>query len=796
LAEVADTLMNRIRRNNEMAIERDRQIRFHELGTLQSVTRWISSHEEGLAEWLKNARRAYQSDRADVEEGQRVALLLFRDAGQNSYARIGLLDVGGATLEDVNAFSTWQDPEASGRGSQMSDETTQGNGGKAYMYRMFRGPARLLGLKERHRNCKGFEGPPDSLERGTPGFIPNDAMGREVPDCQWEHELQVALQPYNLRPDELPAPMQDALRARQAFTLVEGVDPPDIYRGRIDSQTLIERLLCHDQAVLAVQQLRVFAIHDGRPLCEGRPLQLEPIAPYPEFESERVFPIPEDLPSEEGRPISTTRNGTRPGGRLILRTSAENMHRAHFRLRARWRISYRTDRQMIGSKSIGELAPNSPGTYYIYGEVELAALDEYVDTGRIRPAGGPLVNALDRFIGDRIRDLAREINDRRRQERDEGQLDEIHEENRLLDRFKNRFLSSAGIGGAGGIGTSGEGGRTGPGGNDGYEYGTEAHSIQFTLSRTETLRFGRGVSVQLETVLRPRIKDADDRTVRGATLEWLTGDRHVAEVVDELLVAQGKGEAELWARVSGTGIESARVRVQVLNVDHVLLTPRNLEIPLGTRGRIVAEVTDDEGQRATDVYLQWSHDADDPMMVRISPLGSVFGNRVGQTCVLAGAGDRGQDGVWARIPVDVRVVPNEQRHRPGGGFPQLLVTGRDIDPETGDVRQGDPDRPSLNQEVSDYDHNIWWLNLDAPEATFFFQQRTENPQAWRGFHAQKLVEMVGQVRMREEATSRGREERPEVWAVHKARLEDLQVELMAQMWQAMQPYILTGQGLE
>lgn len=157
-------------------------------------------------------------------------------------------------------------------------------------------------------------------------------------------------------------------------------------------------------------------------------------------------------------------------------------------------------------------------------------------------------------------------------------------------------------------------------------------------SPTEPLRLGVGVAVHLEPILCPRIKDADDRTVRGMVLEWFTGDRHVAEVVGESLVAQGKGETELWARVPDTDIESPRVQVKVLNVDHVLLTPRSLEIPLGTRGRIVAEVTDDEGCRATDVYLQWSHDADDPMMVRISPVGSVFGNRVGQTCIRAGAG--------------------------------------------------------------------------------------------------------------------------------------------------------------
>lgn len=52
-------------------IERDTSIRFHEQGTLNAVTRWISTHEEGLAEWIKNVRRAYQADRADVEEGRR-----------------------------------------------------------------------------------------------------------------------------------------------------------------------------------------------------------------------------------------------------------------------------------------------------------------------------------------------------------------------------------------------------------------------------------------------------------------------------------------------------------------------------------------------------------------------------------------------------------------------------------------------------------------------------------------------------------------------------------------------------
>ncbi len=136
-----------------MAIERDSSIRFDPGGTLSSVTRWITNHDEGVAEWLKNARRAYQVDRANVQEKHRSAVLLLGDAHDGSPARIGVLDVGGATLEDVTAWSTWQDPSASGRGSALAEEeATQGNGGKAYMYRLFEGPARILGVRDRRLN--------------------------------------------------------------------------------------------------------------------------------------------------------------------------------------------------------------------------------------------------------------------------------------------------------------------------------------------------------------------------------------------------------------------------------------------------------------------------------------------------------------------------------------------------------------------------------------------------------------------------------------------------------------------
>lgn len=56
-----------------MSIERDTQIRFDPDGTLRATTSWISKHDEGLAELLKNALYAYHPHRANVDIKHYVA---------------------------------------------------------------------------------------------------------------------------------------------------------------------------------------------------------------------------------------------------------------------------------------------------------------------------------------------------------------------------------------------------------------------------------------------------------------------------------------------------------------------------------------------------------------------------------------------------------------------------------------------------------------------------------------------------------------------------------------------------
>ena len=78
-----------IRRQKElMSIERNEPIQFHEKGALEAVTRWIVTHHDGVVEWLKNVRRQYQVDWANVAENRRVAALLLQDARDRKPARI------------------------------------------------------------------------------------------------------------------------------------------------------------------------------------------------------------------------------------------------------------------------------------------------------------------------------------------------------------------------------------------------------------------------------------------------------------------------------------------------------------------------------------------------------------------------------------------------------------------------------------------------------------------------------------------------------------------------------------
>jgi hypothetical protein len=174
----------------------------------------------------------------------------------------------------------------------------------------------------------------------------------------------------------------------------------------------------------------------------------------------------------------------------------------------------------------------------------------------------------------------------------------------------------------------------------------------------------------------------------------------------------------------------------------------------------------------------------------------VTGTRIGRTAVLAGGLGVEESEVWSRIPAEIEVVENKNLERGGDGFPRLLVTGRDIDPATGQIRRGDPDSPALWQEATDYANNIWWLNVESPEALFAFNQLQNNPTLWRNFHTGIVMDLVVQVCLLNEYTRKGDRENPDLWANHRQTADTFRVITVGQMWEKLESYVRDGTELE
>ena len=103
------------------------------------------------------------------------------------------------------------------------------------------------------------------------------------------------------------------------------------------------------------------------------------------------------------------------------------------------------------------------------------------------------------------------------------------------------------------------------------------------------------VALRLGSIVHPRAIGPRGATVPRTRFSWSSSDRHILEVgEDGQVIARGKGHATLSIKTDGCE-KVILIPVEVWQVDHVLLTPRNLRVEVGKRKQIVAEITNDEG---------------------------------------------------------------------------------------------------------------------------------------------------------------------------------------------------------
>jgi len=714
----------------------DKEQRVHARGAISLICRAFQSHESGLPEWVKNAADAYVREEAKPE--RRIVVLLLCDKKSLGKPSMACLDFVGTTADKIERyFRHWADPNAAIQETQLKVQGGHGNGGKCYMTQMFTDHALFHTVRDGEGCCYGVKGGSVNF-----GYVPNAEEGRRysVPDA--EMELDRLLRELGTTFDGLPPGAQRAFELGSGFTLVRGVGPRH-YEQRIRVNDLIGQLRDHPQMLTTLDYCEVFVLYDGRRVRGCTPLQPSPVTPISGAEEPRIVEIPEALEDPvDGTELSTIDNGTLPSGRLTLLTSDKSMR---WKKKSRHTINYYARDGFIGYKGIREFGVQSAYQDQIYGTCELEALDPFKQNHRGPLAETPLTRAVERFIERQIEEYAQEFERRDRKAYSKKERNALSRMNEALDRWKNRFIKDF-VEGA--FGQGGGGGSTRHGGS---LPGGKPSTIEIAITHP---RLGLGVAI------RPRIRffDSRSRQIRPVPYRWVSEDPNVAMVLEELMVINSfaPGQTTIYAETEDGAIQSNRVPLQTVRIRSIRIEPEEVELVAGSRTQLRAVCHMSSGEEVDDIALVWTEG--NASIARVSSSGMLFGASPGKTEIAAG-----DDRVSADRPAIITVVEGDgddegpkkgsgkgSGSNRGRGYPLILVSGVDRDPDTDQPVTLSPDYPPTYQRPIDADRNIWWINSSAPLAKMYLDQTLDygfETREWRMYHLERYIDIITQIAM-------------------------------------------------
>ncbi len=427
------------------------------------------SHEKGLSEWLKNSADAYVRAERDDEE----SFIVFRFIDKDEVA-IECIDFVGMTSDDINkALKRWGDPEAAKRGTGKRVYGGHGNGGKFYMRQMFKqshfityrfGKLNVFGFNEskRYGFAEGFKDKKVS---------PDDAMRfAEIYDVDF---------PPNIR--------KNILNEKLGFTIARGIHPDKIVKRKFNLNKLCEKFKNYPQARLILKHKPVSIIYNDKIFISR--LLSEEIQPMPGFGIPLEIPIPSAIAweDEEDKETILFTNEKYPQGKLILYTSNDPLSR-NSRLGDLNRIDIIGEIGVIASYHMQELGYVSrlSSAEFIYGECKCLILedpdDDCVKNDRSTLVESNKTKALRKWIGEQIDKLAEKIEEKEKKEIRAKNIETLSEINKVLNDWKNKFMSKVmreilggnGEGAGAGYGTGGSSGS--PGSERGKGKGGESGS--------------------------------------------------------------------------------------------------------------------------------------------------------------------------------------------------------------------------------------------------------------------------------------------------------------------------------
>lgn len=720
-------------KSREFVYTPDDDILVHEEGAIKLISAPFQSHENGIPEWIKNSSDAYA--RENFPKAKRIIILIFNQWKKIEPNSISCLDLVGMTSYDIeNYFRKWADPQAALAAKAGSHSILlqggHGNGGKCYMIQMFTEFSQIYTVKM-NRGCK--YGVPGGSFRF--GYIPDVQRGKDFVVSNIKEELNNALKPTGCDINNLPKEVINNIGEIKGFTLVSGFGPKE-YETKIPVKQLIRDLREHPQMLRSIELCKIYIISNGKLEAFGRPLSLPDIKPMPGGEQPRIYEIPsrlEDPLSKEE--ISTTGGGRLHRGKLILFTAEKSMR---YRMKARHAIRFESE--VIGDFGyvpIAKLDIQSAYKDHIYGICSLESLEQYKRNERAELAESPLTRAVEKFISDKIQEYASEFEARDRKKFSQREKEEISKMNDALDRWKNKLLKEM----AHGLFGPGEG--TGPVIIERLPKGTPTR-IELSFSHNYA---GLGVT------FRPTIKffDSNGNQIRAIPVRIVSEDNNIAMSDDKLQISTfSYGSTVIWAETIDSELQSNKVKIEVVRIKNIDIYPNMVELEAGTRTKLEARCLLSNNEITSDIYLIWAEN--DKKIASVSSAGLVYAFSPGETQVIAG-----DNKCLSSKDATIKVKPgigHGKGDKKGRGYPQVLISGFDVDPETGIQVDFSSDSPPIVQRPQDASRNIWWINSSAPLARMYLDSSKGygyKSREWRVYHLERFVEVIIQILLQNES---------------------------------------------
>jgi hypothetical protein len=703
----------------------DSDVAVHAEGAIRLICTSYQSHESGLPEWLKNAADVYV--RNDVPAQRRIIVLFLNRGKKGKPGSIGCLDFYGMTSNILeNEFRKWADPGAATRDGASEDiQGGHGNGGKCYMTQMFEQYAEIVTVRNGHANRYGVNAGSIAF-----GYVPDRRRGRNAPARSLHADLGDALSIMGCSIGELPSASLEALQANNGFTLVVGVGPKG-YASSFPAKALIETLQNHPQMIRTLELCDVYVCLNGRPYAEAWPMQLSTIPPMAGGEQPRVISIPDALQDPmNGETVSIPKTDI-DDGKLVLQTADRSMR---WSLKARHIIAYRGRSGYVGYVPITELDVVSRYRDRIYGTAFLKCLDDYKQNDRARLSQSPIIRALEAFIAEQIQQYAQEFEVHDRRQRDQEEEAAVSRMNEALDLWKNRFLNRAN-----GLVGTGPGPIPPPPPPPPLPDGRVTR-IDMLLSHCMA-----GIGVSFRPVL--RFFESNDRQVRRSPYRIVSADPSVASVDEDLMVVTSKsiGSTAIWVESFDGRVKSNALQLDVVPLAAIRLEPLSLDLEVGTRQQLRAFCRLADGSESDDVYLTWTEN--DAAIAHVMASGVVYAYAPGSTTVAAGD-DRTMADEEAAVVVKERTGSGSGNNRNGSGYPRVLISEYNHDPETDDVVVFRSDEPPVAQRPQDVESNTWWVNSAAPFARLYLDEKSGYGYAsreWRIYLLERYIDVMVQI---------------------------------------------------